>query len=62
MELSEINVKDIVKVHPASDLWMRGVKYITVTKVGRKYIYGTDTLGRWSGRVHPQNLVKEGSI
>ena len=28
-----------IKVHPANDLFMRGVRYGTVTKVGRKYAH-----------------------
>lgn len=26
-------------LHPASDLWMRGLRYGLIVKVGRKYVY-----------------------
>lgn len=51
-------VGDSVKIDPASDLFMRGVVYATVEKVGRKYIH---IFHAWSGRrfkVHPRLLMK----
>lgn len=51
-------VGDSVKIHPASDLFMRGVRYATVEKVGRKYIH---IFHEWSNRrfkVLPENLLK----
>lgn len=31
-------VGDRVKIAPHTDLWMRGVRYATITKVGRKWL------------------------
>jgi hypothetical protein len=36
--VSQFHVGDLVELHPATDLWMRGCRYGEVTKVGRKYI------------------------
>jgi hypothetical protein len=36
--LSEFRVDDRVALHPATDLWMRGVRYGTVVKVGKKFV------------------------
>ena len=34
------------KVHPATDLFMRGVRYVTVQKIGRKWVHVTgDPMG-----------------
>lgn len=33
-------------VHPAHDLFMAGVRYVTVESVGRKWIHVTDDSGR----------------
>jgi hypothetical protein len=30
---------DTVRLHPATDWFMRGVKYATVLKVGRKWVH-----------------------
>lgn len=35
----KISEGDVVEVHPASDWWMRGVRYGTVLDVRRKYVY-----------------------
>ena len=45
----EFLVGDIVRVHPACDVWMRGDKTGTVIMVGRKYVH---VKGFWSGKVH----------
>lgn len=44
-------VGDRVKVHPALDLWMRGVRYATVTKVGVKWITIHHAMSNTSWRV-----------
>jgi len=36
--MSQFNRSDRVQVHPAHDLWMRGMRYGTVTGVGKKYV------------------------
>ena len=32
---------DRAKVHPATDLFMCGVRYVTIDKIGRKYAHVT---------------------
>ena len=34
-------VGDWVELHPANDMWMRGARFGTVTKVGRTRVYVT---------------------
>lgn len=46
-----------IKIHPASDLFMKGVHYATVKKVGREYVH---IFHAWSGRnfkVLPKDLL-----
>jgi hypothetical protein len=59
----------IVKVHPALDLWMRGVRYAMVTKVGAKWITIHDAMSNTTWRVKysskfPDKLVvtSEGGV
>lgn len=35
----EMNPGDRVELHPATDRWMRGDRFGTVEKIGRKYIH-----------------------
>ena len=61
--MSEYDRGDRVQVHPATDAWMRGMRYGTVVSVGPKYVhvlldrdmkpYGT---GR-TRRFVPKNLI-----
>lgn len=37
-EIGEYRVGDRIETHPATDLWMRGDRYGTITRVGRKYL------------------------
>ena len=43
-----ISVGDRVELHPATDLWMRGARYGTVTKIGKdgRVSADMDKLGR----------------
>ncbi len=36
--MRQLKEGDEVRIHPASDLFMRGVVYATITKVGRKWV------------------------
>jgi hypothetical protein len=36
--MAQFNRSDRVQVHPAHDLWMRGMRYGTVIGVGKKYV------------------------
>ena len=46
MKLADVKVGMRVQLHPAAGLWMRGVKYATVSKIGWKWVYITDDVGR----------------
>jgi hypothetical protein len=39
MTTKDFSVGDRVELHPATDAWMRGDRYATVTKTGRKYVH-----------------------
>lgn len=55
METKDFIVGQAVKLHPATDLFMRGVRYGQVVKVGRLYVYiYTTALG--TIKVHPRNI------
>lgn len=53
---------DRVQVHPASDAWMQGDRYGTVTSVQRQYVrVQMDQSGRlW--RFHPASLTLVGDV
>lgn len=54
--MTDLCVGERVKVHPAADLFMRGVVYVTVVKLGRKWAFVQDDAGRaWS--IAPGNLL-----
>jgi hypothetical protein len=55
MKLADVKVGMRVKLHPAAGLWMRGVKYATVSKVGRKWVTIVDDVGR-QFQITPFNL------
>ncbi len=45
-----------VMLHPATDLWMRGARFGTIAKAGRKYVHiKLDALSR-PVRVAPDNI------
>lgn len=45
-KLAEFFVGDRVQLHPATDLWMRGARYGTVTKVTKTHVHvKVDKLG-----------------
>jgi hypothetical protein len=48
--MSDIRVDDRIMVDPATDLFMQGVTYGRVTKVGRKYVTFVSTGLRGQGR------------
>jgi hypothetical protein len=37
--LADFKVGDRVELHPATDMWMRGARFGTVTKVGRRWLH-----------------------
>lgn len=55
MDLKDVTVGMRVAIHPATNLWMRGVRFATVVKVGRKLVTVEDDNERhWV--VAPRNL------
>jgi len=55
MNLSDVKPGMRVALHPATSLWMRGVRYADVVKVGRTtVIIEADNHQLW--RIHPSNI------
>lgn len=48
---SWFNVNDVVAIHPATDLWMRGVRFARVVKIGRKFLTVHDAMSNTTHRV-----------
>lgn len=46
MNLSHFNLGDRVALHPGLDYWMRGIRYATVEKIGRRYLYCRSDAGK----------------
>ena len=42
-----------VRIHPETDLWMRGIRYAEVRWIGRKYVTLTEVTprGRYTGKL-----------
>ena len=58
-KVSDFWVGDRVELHPATDCWMSGAKYGTVTKLGRKWVH----VRHDHGMLHlhqPRNLRRTG--
>lgn len=49
-----------VSSHPATDAWMRGDRYGTVVKVGRKFVHVRMNRSGQLRKFHPSNLVPVG--
>lgn len=49
---SHFNKGDVVAIHPATALWMRGVRFAMVVKIGRKYLTVHDAMCNRTFRVH----------
>jgi hypothetical protein len=54
MELRDVTLGMRVAIHPATSLWMRGVRFADVVKIGRKTV--TVEAAGLKVRVHPSNL------
>lgn len=55
--LSDFRIDQRVQLHPATDLWMRGARYGTVRRIGRKHVHvHVDAINRVV-RVDPRNLL-----
>jgi hypothetical protein len=56
---SDFKVGERVQTHPATDAWMRGDRYGTVSSIGHRYVFvRMDRSGR-ELRFHPRNLIHE---
>jgi hypothetical protein len=56
-ELSDFKPGDRIELHPATDLWMRGARFGTVRKIGRKFVtIEIDALSRGPIRIRPENI------
>jgi hypothetical protein len=56
LELKDFRAGDSVELHPATDLWMRGVRFGEVVSVGRKLVLvKLDRLAR-PVKVAPRNI------
>ena len=53
----DFKVGQRVQLHPATDRWMRGDKYGTVTKLGVKYVEVHMTTSGSTLRIQPENLL-----
>ncbi len=38
MTITEFKPGDRIEMHPATDMWMRGARYATVTSIGHKLL------------------------
>lgn len=56
MTLSDFKVGDRARVHPASTFFPRGFHWVTVVKVGRKWL--TVTEHGWTFKMSPADLTE----
>ena len=58
MKTQHFTIGQRVQAHPATDTWMRGDRYGTVTKAGKRYVHvAMDASGR-TIRLLPENLLE----
>lgn len=59
MMLCQLRPWKRVQLHPGTDLWMRGARYATVTRVGRKWAYiALDVRPGKEIKIAPENLLE----
>lgn len=61
--LTDFNIGDRVRSHPATDVWMIGDRYGTVEKVGHRYVHIKFDASGKIRRMVPENILyhwKEG--
>lgn len=56
--LEQFTVGDRVELHPATDRWMRGDRFGTVVKLGRRYVHVAMDRSGQTVKVAPENVVK----
>jgi hypothetical protein len=57
---NSFTVGERVQTHPATDRWMRGDRYGTVTRVGRKLVHVKLDVSGQVGKFHPSNILHIG--
>lgn len=58
LTLADFHAGQRVAIHPASDLWMRGVRYGTVTRVGKLTLFVRADSGHGIYRVSTRNVLR----
>lgn len=52
----DFKVGDRIELHPATDNWMRGLRYGTVTRVGNRYVTLVMDAGGPESKCAPENI------
>jgi hypothetical protein len=47
-----------VQAHPCTDIWMRGDRFGTVARIGRKYVSVRMDVSKRTLKFHPLNLME----
>ncbi len=56
-DTSEFRIGQRVEVHPASDAWMSGDRYATVTRVGKSIVFARMDKSNRVRWWHPESLA-----
>lgn len=56
--LEQFTVGDRVELHPATDRWMRGDRFGTVVKLGRRYVHVALDRSGDTRQFSPENVVR----
>lgn len=56
--LEQFAVGDRVELHPATDRWMRGDRFGTVVKLGRRYVHVALDRSGDTRQFSPENVVR----
>lgn len=56
--LEQFTVGDRVELHPATDRWMRGDRFGTVSKLGRRYVHVKLDRSGDTRPFAPENVVR----
>ena len=56
--LEQFAVGDRVELHPATDRWMRGDRFGTVAKLGRRYVHVKLDRSGDTRQLVPENVVR----
>lgn len=57
--MTDFKKGDRVQSHPATDLWVRGDRYGTVTKVTKRFVYVLMDVSQRLIRFHPENILRK---